>query len=92
MARETGGEVIDTHTTGSVQSAMATVIARLKQRYTLGYSSTNRRRDGSFRQIDVRVVGGSTSTSVKYTVYARRGYYAPTEHTAAQAAQTAASK
>ena len=89
MARETGGEVIDTHSTGSVQSAMATVIARLKQRYTLGYSSTNRRRDGSFRQIDIRVADGSTSTSVKYSVYARRGYYAPTEHAAVQAAQPA---
>jgi Ca-activated chloride channel homolog len=92
MARETGGEVIDTHTAGSVQSAMATVIARLKQRYTLGYSSTNRQRDGSFRQIDIRVSDGSTSTSVKYSVYARRGYYAPTEHAAARAAQTATSK
>jgi Ca-activated chloride channel homolog len=89
MARETGGEVIDTHTTGSVQSAMATVIARLKERYTLGYSSTNRRRDGSFRQIDVRVADGSTSTSVKYSVYARRGYYAPAEHVPVQAAQPA---
>jgi len=89
MARETGGEVIDTHTSGSVQSAMATVIARLKQRYTLGYSSTNRQRDGSFRQIDVRVADGSTSTSVKYTVYARRGYYAPAERAAAPAAHTA---
>ena len=89
MARETGGEVIDTHISGSVQSAMATVIARLKQRYTLGYSSTNRQRDGSFRQIDVRVADGSTSTSVKYTVYARRGYYAPAERAAAPAAHTA---
>jgi len=85
MARETGGEVIDTRTTGSVQLAMATVIERLKQRYTLGYSSTNRRRDGSFRQIDIRVTSGSASTSVKYSVYARRGYYAPTEHVAVQA-------
>jgi VWFA-related protein len=92
MARETGGDVIDTHTAGSVQSAMATVIARLKQRYTLGYSSTNRQRDGSFRQIDVRVADGSTSTSVKYSVYARRGYYAPTEHAAVPAAQAATSK
>jgi Ca-activated chloride channel homolog len=91
MARETGGEVIDTHTTGSVQSAMAMVIARLKQRYTLGYSSTNRRRDGSFRQIDIRVADGSASASARYTVYARRGYYAPTEH-APQTAQTAISK
>jgi Ca-activated chloride channel homolog len=92
MARETGGEVIDTHTVGSVQSAMATVIARLKQRYTLGYSSTNRQRDGSFRQIDIRVADGSTSTSVRYTVYARRGYYAPTEHAAARTTQPATSK
>ncbi len=92
MARETGGELIDTHTAGSVQSAMATVIARLKQRYTLGYSSTNRRRDGSFRQIDIRVTDGSTSTSVRYAVFARRGYYAPTEHAAAQPAQAATSK
>jgi len=68
---------------------MATVIARLKQRYTLGYTSTNRQRDGSFRQIDVRVADGSTSTSVKYTVYARRGYYAPAERAAAPAAHTA---
>jgi Ca-activated chloride channel homolog len=92
MARETGGELIDTHTAGSVQSAMATVIARLKQRYTLGYSSTNRQRDGSFRQIDIRVSDGSTSTSVRYSVFARRGYYAPTEHAAAQPAQAATSK
>jgi Ca-activated chloride channel homolog len=89
MARETGGEVIDTHSAGSVQSAMATVIARLKQRYTLGYTSTNRRRDGSFRKIDIRVTDGSTSASQKYMVYARPGYYAPTEHVAAQAAQPA---
>jgi len=92
VARETGGEVIDTRTTGSVQSAMATVIARLKQRYTLGYSSSNRRRDGSFRQIDIRVSDGSAGAAVKYSVYARRGYYAPTEHAAAQSAQRATSK
>jgi VWFA-related protein len=89
MARETGGEVIDTHTTGSVQSAMATVIERLKQRYTLGYKSTNRRRDGSFRKIDIQVSDGSMIASQKYAVYARPGYYAPTEHAAAQAVQPA---
>ena len=83
MARETGGEVIDTHTASSVQSAMAIVIARLKQRYTLGYTSTNRRHDGSFRKIDIRVADASQ----RYTVHARPGYYAPAEHAAAQAAQ-----
>ena len=89
MARETGGEVIDTHTAGSVQSAMATVIARLKQRYTLGYNSTNRRRDGGFRKIDIRVADGSISLPQRYTVYARPGYYAPTEHVSAQATRSA---
>ncbi len=92
MARETGGELIDTHNTGSVQSAMATVISRLKQRYTLGYNSSNRRRDGGFRQIDIRVVNGSTGPSVKYTVYARRGYYAPSEHVAAKSPQPASAQ
>jgi Ca-activated chloride channel family protein len=87
MARETGGEVIDTHTSGSVQSAMATVIARLKQRYTLGYASTNRLRDGSFRKIDIHVNDSSTTASQKYTIYSRPGYYAPAEHVSAHAAQ-----
>ena len=86
IAHQTGGEVIDANGLGSVQSAMATVIARLKQRYSLGYYSTNARRDGAFRQIEIRVID-SSSPRIKYSIYARRGYYARMEHTSSQNAQ-----
>jgi len=86
MARESGGEVIDTRYVGSVQAAMATVISRLKQRYSLGYRSTNLRKDGTFRQIEIRVVDPSRPAT-KYAVFARRGYYARKEVVASNAAQ-----
>jgi len=79
IAQETGGEVIDARNIESIRSAMATVISRLKQRYSLGYYSTNRRHDGAFRGIDIHIKDASNDSPQKYTVYARRGYFAPTE-------------
>ena len=76
IAHETGGEVIDARNIDSIRSAMATAISRLKQRYSLGYYSTNRRHDGAFREIEIRIAEGSNDSERKYTVYARRGYYA----------------
>jgi len=79
ITHETGGEVIDAKNLDSIRSAMATAISRLKQRYSLGYYSTNRRHDGAFREIEIRITDGSIDSQRKYTVYARRGYYASTE-------------
>lgn len=75
IAHETGGEVINAQDPEALHGAIATVISRLKQRYTLGYQSTNTRHDGAFRRISIRV--GPLSNPVSYTVYARQGYYAP---------------
>lgn len=82
MAGETGGEVIDAQGASSVALAMAAVISRLKQRYTLGYTSTNNRQDGAFRKIDVRLAQRLNAPGTRYMIYARRGYYAPLAHTA----------
>ena len=82
ITRETGGEVIEASNDRMLQSAMATVISRLKQRYTLGYQTTNHRRDGAFRPIEIRVGQGSSGSPSRYSVYARRGYYAPVEQRA----------
>jgi VWFA-related protein len=82
IARETRGETIAGKDLKSVESALATVISRLKQRYSLGYYSTNHRREGTFRQIQVRVADGSNDSRGKYTVYARRGYYVRSEYVA----------
>lgn len=72
---ETGGEIIDMAAVGSAQKAMAAVITRLKQRYTLGYHSSNTRRDRAFREIDVRLSDRAIDPKHPYRIVARRGYY-----------------
>jgi len=84
MASETGGEIIEAGPAGSVGAAMAAVISRLKQRYTLGYNGSNPQRNGAFRTIDVRLADTAQTSGRKYMVYARRGYYAPGGSTAAR--------
>lgn len=77
ITRETGGEIFDTKELGSVESAMQAVISRLKLRFTLGYQSTNKQREGAFRRIEVRLTD-KEALARGFTVYARRGYYART--------------
>jgi len=72
---ETGGEIIDMAAAGSAQRAMAAVIARLKQRYTLGYHSSNPRHDRAFRTIEVRLSDRIHDPRHPYRVFARHGYY-----------------
>jgi Ca-activated chloride channel family protein len=82
MTHETGGEVIDARNLNSIRSAMDTAISRLKQRYNLGYYSTNHSHDGAFREIAIHIK--EASNDVNYTVYARSGYYAPGEEGSGQ--------
>jgi VWFA-related protein len=84
MAEETGGEEIDVQRVGSLQAALAAVVSRLKTRYTLGYNSTNKARDGAFRRIEVRLTDRFGRPSDDYSVFARSGYYAPVERRAAE--------
>lgn len=81
IARETGGEVIDARGIKAVGPALATAISRLRQRYSLGYYSTNHHHDGAFRGVEIRINEGTNDAQHKYTVYARRGYYARAEDT-----------
>ena len=78
ICRQTGGEMIDTRNGTSVTSAMETILSWLKQGYTLGYSPTNKRRDGTYRAIDVHLNERRDSRMHKYSIYARQGYYAST--------------
>jgi VWFA-related protein len=72
---ETGGEIIDMAALGSAEKAMAAVIARLKQRYTLGYQSSNTGSNHAFRAIDVRLSGPTQVSKHPYRIFARHGYY-----------------
>lgn len=77
ICHQTGGEMIDTRTGATVSAAMETIINWLKQGYTLGYSPSNKRRDGTYRTIQVRLNEHSEAHTHKYAIYARQGYYAP---------------
>ena len=77
ICRQTGGELIDTRSGVSVSQAMATILQWLKQGYTLGYSPANKRQDGTFRSIEVRLNERDHARARKYAIYARQGYYAP---------------
>lgn len=77
ICKQTGGVLIDTHGGMSVTEALETILNWLKQGYTLGYYPSNRRHDGTFRSIEVRLNTGGQSRKAKYTIYAKPGYYAP---------------
>jgi VWFA-related protein len=86
ITSQTGGEVIDARSLDSIRPAMTTAISRLRERYSLGYYSTNHRHDGAFRNIAIRI-DNPADPRRKYTVYARQGYYARAEDTASQTRQ-----
>jgi Ca-activated chloride channel family protein len=69
LARKTGGGLIPSDASGGLDD----VAAELRAQYRLGYVPREGRFDGGFRSLDVRLRG------VRYSVRARRGYYATAE-------------
>ena len=51
-----------------------TIRAEVRGRYTLGYVSSNEKRDGTFRKVEVRLTG---SDRRDLAVRTRTGYIAP---------------
>jgi Ca-activated chloride channel family protein len=74
LAYETGGRVLYPNSFGQLDNIYEQVDEELRNQYTIGYISTNTKKDGSYRHIDVRVDAPSAAT-----VTARPGYYAPDE-------------
>jgi len=68
LAASTGGKAY--YNTNDLNAAMVHAINDGAQYYTLGYSPTNTRMDGSYRQIDVKLA------EAKYRLAYRRGYNA----------------
>jgi Ca-activated chloride channel homolog len=67
----TEGEETDQQSIKDLDLAFNELAEQLRTQYTLGYFSTNDKRDGSFRNLTVRIKKSG------YTMHARRGYYAP---------------
>jgi len=72
FARETGGLFFNSKASiDDLREAFSEINAAIKSQYSIGYVSTNQARDGSFREIEVRVKGRDLKVSN------RKGYYAP---------------
>ncbi len=70
LAEETGGRVIDVgNKFEKLKQAFDQISAELRSQYSIGYTPTNTRHDGSYRKIEMKSKEG-------YRIQARRGYYA----------------
>jgi Ca-activated chloride channel family protein len=74
IAAETGGNAFFPTSSKEVQTIYRKILDELSSRYTIGYVSSNRRADGKFRKLQVRVARPDLK-GVK--VRTRPGYYAP---------------
>ncbi|MGH9939610.1 MAG: VWA domain-containing protein [Blastocatellia bacterium] len=67
------GEETDDMSLKELDRAFTNLAEQLRTQYVLGFFSTNEKRDGSFRKLNVRI------KKPEYTARARTGYYAPKE-------------
>jgi Ca-activated chloride channel family protein len=70
LAEPTGGRAVFTDKIEALRSVFADIREELSSQFLLGYSSTNDKRDGTWRRIRVEVDGAGQ-------VHARAGYQAP---------------
>ena len=70
MSQETGGQVFDVSRRHPLNEIFQRIQDELRNQYSIGYSPTNTKRDGSFRKIQIK------TDNKDYRVQARDGYYA----------------
>jgi VWFA-related protein len=74
FADQTGGAFFSPHATlAEIQAAFRSIGEDIQGQYSLAYISSNRKKDGTYRAIDVRCKAGNVR------IRARKGYYAPKE-------------
>src|SRR6185436_21038148 len=78
LAEETGGEVL-IDKPEVLDQTFNQLIDHLRTRYTLGFVSTNRKRDGSFRKLKLELTHPTTSREDRLVVKTKRGYIAAKE-------------
>jgi VWFA-related protein len=71
LARETGGKVFFPFKVEELEDAFRQINQELRSQYSIAYVSTNSKRDGSYRKIEVRLP--DKNLRLNY----RKGYYAP---------------
>src|SRR3954464_3475219 len=74
IALETGGEAFFPTDMKQVDEAYAKILKQIRAQYTIGYISTNAKKDGRWRKVEIKV---RRSDIQGPKVQARKGYYAP---------------
>jgi len=74
LAKDTGGEAFLPESSKDVVPICERIAHDIRSQYTLAYVPTNRKRDGSYRVIQVK---GSAPGRGRLSVRTRTGYYAP---------------
>lgn len=80
LAEETGGEIV-TDRPERLDQTFNTLISHLRTRYSLGFVSTNTKRDGSLRKIKLDLSDEMRKGPSKLVVKTRRGYLSAREQT-----------
>jgi len=75
IAKTSGGKVFPIGDLSEARAAFKQVADEIGTKYSLGYYSSNEKRDGSFRKIRVDVKGMPLGTKVR----SREGYTAPSK-------------
>jgi len=71
LATETGGRVIEVgNKMDKLRDAFDQISRELRSQYNIGYTPTNRAKDGTFRKVDIQ------TKAKDYRIQARTGYYA----------------
>jgi len=81
-ARKTGGIAINSKS-DEIQPKLVEIIDRLRARYSIGYVSSNNKRDGKFRRVKIKLSPDVEKREEKPVVQTRQGYFAwPSDNTA----------
>ena len=78
VSERTGGRAYFPRSEAELRDAFAQIQRDLREQYLVAYASTNKRRDGSFRKIQIDVVDPTTSKKDLRLTY-RQGYFAKTK-------------
>jgi hypothetical protein len=76
LAEETGGEVLEDKPE-KLDATFNTLVSHLRTRYSLGFVSSNKKRDGSLRKLKLEVAPAVQKSQGKLVVKARRSYVSP---------------
>ena len=75
LAEETGGVIINDRPE-EMDRAFNSLVDQLRTRYSIGFVSTNTKRDGTFRKLKLEVSPALQKQNEKLVVKTRRGYIA----------------